>query len=274
MPTTSGPLEVVSEKDHADAPFFSIVTVSLNAASHIGEAIDSVVAQTYDDYEYVVVDGGSMDQTLEILQRSESQLSGRLRWRSEPDNGLYDAMNKGLQRARGEYVVFLGADDRLAPGALASVKAALAQHPDADIVCGATRVFGERDEWREPPRSYRDSRIPKRAPARHQSIYCKRDRLLSVGGFNTRYSIAADYDLYLKLIEAGATEVLLEAPLSEFRLGGVSSAAAMPTAREYFDVRVAHGASRLVQRFVLLKSVAAAAAFRWSRGVVAAWRRS
>ena len=81
---------------------------------------------------------------------------------------------------------------------------------------------------------------------------------MEAGGFDTHYRIAADYDLYLRLLEAGAREALVSETLSEFRLGGISSSSALRTAREYRDVRVAHGGSRIVQQLAMAKSVAAA----------------
>ena len=247
-------------------PLFSVVTVCLNAEAHIGEALRSVVDQRYDSLELVVVDGGSTDTTVDIIRRFESELGDRIRWSSEPDSGLYDAMNKGLSAATGRYIVYLGADDRLAPGALQTVERALHTHEWPEIVAGSVRVFGGATEWVERPRSYASRRMPKRAPARHQSIFVARQALLDVGGFDTRYRIAADYDIYLKLVQAGAREALVDDVLSEFRLGGVSSSSAVRTARQYRDVRIAHGSNRAWEQLVLAKSVAAATVVGALRG--------
>jgi len=250
----------------SDHPLFSIVTVCLNAEAHIAEAIESVLAQSCADYEYLVVDGGSTDGTLGVLGAYESRVDGRLRWVSERDDGLYDAMNKGLALTRGEYVEFLGADDRLRPGALDAVARALETAPRPDIVCGATHVFGPTGTWDEAPRRVLRRGLPARVPAGHQSTFVRREVIQAAGGFDQRFRIAADYDLYLRLVEAGRTERLLDEALSEFRLGGVSSRSARATAREYRDVRVAHGANPVVEELVMLKSAAAATAFAvWMR---------
>jgi len=234
-------------------PLLTVAVVCLNAATHIAEALDSVLRQEFDDMELVIIDGGSTDGTLDVIRGYEPRFSGRLRWSSEPDKGLYDAMNKALGVARGEYIVFLGADDRLLPRALATAAAAIDDAP-VDIVCGATRVIGEGGGWTESPRLVMRRGLPKSAPARHQSIYVRRELAARIGGFDTRYRIAADYDLYLRLKAAGARETLIDSPLSEFRLGGLSSRNAMATAREYRDIRVAHGANAFVEHFVAYKS--------------------
>ena len=249
------------------SPLFTIVTVCLDSAAHIAEAIESVLDQTFGDFEYVIVDGGSTDGTLDVVREYERRVGGRIRCVSEPDEGLFDAMNKALSLAKGEYVEFLGADDRLEPGGLAVVAAVVRADPRPDIVCGATYVFGPDGSWREPARTKVRGGLAQRAPARHQSIFVRRDAILSAGGFDLRFRIAADYELYLRLVEAGNREVLIGDTLSQFRLGGASSINALATAREYRDARIAHGASPLLQEIVMLKSALAATLF-------AAWKHA
>lgn len=247
----------------------SVAIVCLDAGKHLAQALESVLAQSAEACELVVIDGGSTDDTLEILRRYETHFSGRMRWVSEPDAGLYDAMNKALALVRGEYTVYLGADDRLVDGALDVVRRVIVADPrHPDIICGATRVVSERggDSWTEGPESVVRRQLPQKAPSRHQSIYVRTDALRAVGGFRTRFSIAADYDLYLRLCASGLAEVLIDDVLSEFRLGGVSSRSGLVTAREYRDVRVAHGASPAIEQILMVKSALAAASF-------AAWRR-
>lgn len=246
-------------------PLISIVIVCLDAGGTIAEAIGSVLSQSFEDFELVVVDGGSVDGTLGIVGEHESRSGGRMRWVSETDEGLFDAMNKALAIATGEYVEFLGADDRLRPAALQAVARTLdASSPD--IVCGACHVFGQRAEWDEPASRKIRRGLPQRAPARHQSIFVRRETLLGVGGFDRRFRIAADYELYLRLVDAGSTEVLIADTLSDFRLGGVSSTDAWATARDYRDVRVSHGANPLVEQLMMVRSAMAATAFAlWKR---------
>jgi glycosyltransferase involved in cell wall biosynthesis len=173
---------------------------------------------------------------------------------SEPDTGLYDAMNKGLALARGEFIAYVGADDHLAPGALQAVAKVIQDDPGVQIVCGATKVLGPDGGWHEPASPLVRRHMPQRAPARHQSIFVRTQDLQAAGGFDTNYRIAADYDAYLNLVEAGVQQRLIPETLSEFRLGGASSRDALATARDYRDVRIAHGANPLVEGAVMWKS--------------------
>jgi glycosyltransferase involved in cell wall biosynthesis len=232
----------------------------------LAEALDSVLAQEFSDYEYVVVDGGSTDTTLDILRAYEPRFAGRLSWTSGPDSGLFDAMNKALPLAVGDYLQYLGADDRLAPGALSAVARALDASPRPDIVCGAVHVFGPNGSWDESASHKIRRGLPQRAPSRHQSIFVRREAIIAAGGFDLRFRICADYELYLRLVEAGCTETLIAETLSDFRLGGVSSTDALATARDYRDARIAHGANPLVEELVSLKSALAAKVFAlWKR---------
>jgi len=254
--------------DEVPAVKFTVAIVCLNAQRHIAEALESVGAQAGEDFELLVIDGGSTDETLAIVAEYAKRSGDRVRVVSEPDEGLFDAMNKALRLAAGEYIVYLGSDDHLVPGALAAVGSALDADP-VDIVCGAVRVIGEGGGWTESPRLVIRRGLPRSAPARHQSIYVRRDLAEHVGGFDTRYRIAADYDLYLRLKAAGAREMLVDSLLSEFRLGGVSSSNAMATAREYRDIRVAHGANAFIESIAAYKSALGVALFALRHRVTA-----
>jgi len=253
--------ELVKDSSSKTPVHFSVVIVCLNAEKHIGEALESVAEQDHPSFEAVVIDGGSTDGTLAVIGGYQKRRPGLLRLTSGKDSGIYDAMNKGLAQVRGDYVVYLGADDRMAPGALATVAAAAEKHGHPRIICGATRVFGDGGVWEEPARSFRGRAIPKRAPARHQSIHVAREALVAIGGFDLSWRIASDYDAYLRLAEQGAEELLIPEVLSEFRLGGVSSTLRLATAAEYRDIRVAHGANPFFQSLVMVKSLAAVTLF-------------
>lgn len=107
----------------------TVITVCRNSAATLQDTLESVLAQSWTGYEYLVVDGGSTDGTLEMLQDVEERFHGRLKWISEPDNGIYDAMNKGVRMSSGDVVGFLNADDYYQDnGVLETIAGAFAQH--------------------------------------------------------------------------------------------------------------------------------------------------
>jgi glycosyltransferase involved in cell wall biosynthesis len=132
-------LERATRHKLGDTPLVSIVTPSYNQGRFIRTTIESVLGQTYPYVEYVVVDGGSTDGTVEILR----EYGDRFRWTSEPDSGQTNAINKGLAAARGEIVAYLNSDDVLLPDAVASVVAYLRAHPECDLVYGDADIIDE-----------------------------------------------------------------------------------------------------------------------------------
>ena len=101
-------------------PQFSIITICYNSSATIERTIKSVLAQTFTDYEYIIVDGGSKDSTLDIVKKYEPLFDGRMKWKSEPDKGIYDAMNKGISRSSGTIIGIVNSDDWLEADALES----------------------------------------------------------------------------------------------------------------------------------------------------------
>ena len=102
-------------------PFISIATPCWNSEKTIERTIKSVLAQTFTDYEYIIVDGGSTDGTLDIIKKYEPFFGGRMKWKSEPDKGLYDAFNKGVERSTGVYCWNVNSDDYIEPDALLKI---------------------------------------------------------------------------------------------------------------------------------------------------------
>lgn len=116
-----------------DNPFFSIVIANYNYGGMIGCAIESVLNQDCDDYELIIIDGGSSDNSVNVVKQYESRIAY---WISEPDSGQSNAFNKGFSKAKGRYISWLNADDILLPGALREVKRALTMHPECDWATG------------------------------------------------------------------------------------------------------------------------------------------
>jgi glycosyltransferase involved in cell wall biosynthesis len=200
------------------APFVSIVTVTFNAAAHLVPTIESVLAQTHRPLEYVIVDGGSTDGTVDIIKRYEKHLA---RWVSEPDRGIYDAMNQSLGLVQGEWVNFMNAGDVFASPE--SVAGALVGLP-----AGAEVVYGSYDL------AYRTFHKHKPAPAdlsglvwgmavNHQSVFV-RTGVARAHPFDLGYPLAADFGQLLGLYRAGAKFHRADQTVARFADGGVSAA--------------------------------------------------
>lgn len=183
----------------ASLPLVSIVTPSLNQARFLEETIRSVLGQDYPRLEYLVVDGGSIDGSLEIIRRYEDRLAW---WISEPDRGQTDALNKGFARAKGEIFAWLNSDDAYLPGAVAEAVEYLQSHPEAGMVYGDANLVDE------------EGRVIGRFPARQtdyrrllrgyvhipqQATFFRAELWRRVGPLDPSFYFAMDYDLWVRI---------------------------------------------------------------------------
>jgi glycosyltransferase involved in cell wall biosynthesis len=203
----------------------SIVTVCYNSATTIGDTLRSVEAQQFEDYEHIVIDGASTDNTLDVVRSARHP---RLQVHSEPDKGIYDAMNKGLFKAKGDYVQFLNSDDYLASSDALSAFAEAADQSDADCIFGET-AFVNSAEHSKFTRFYGTGRfrpwwLRVGAMPPHPSMFVKRDLMLRLGAFDTSYRYAGDFDFIARaLLRERARWIPLRKTISCFRVGGVST---------------------------------------------------
>jgi GT2 family glycosyltransferase len=246
-------------------PSFTIVTPCLNGAATLSATLASVRDQRYDgDVEHVVVDGGSTDGTLDILAAAPG-----VRYVSEPDRGLSDAVNKGIRMATGDVIGWLNADDVYLPGALAQVGTALARRPGTLWATGPCLIIDA--DGREIRRfvtgyksfllrrySYRMHLVQNFVPA--PSTFVRRQAFDRIGVFDERFKYSMDYDLWLRLGRIGAP-LVLDQPLAAFRMaeGSLSMtgferqfAEHVQNAREHGDGhRVAVAANALASRAIV-----------------------
>jgi glycosyltransferase involved in cell wall biosynthesis len=201
----------------SNEPLFSLVTVTFNAAKTVQKAIDSVRAQRFRDFEYLVIDGGSTDGTVE-LARAASDVVTRVV--SEKDRGISDAFNKGVLLARGRFIGMVNADDWYEPDALATVAAELERVP-ADVYCGLQRYWdGEGREagvYEVEPAHLRSF-----MSVNHIASFARRALFVEHGGFKLSYRAAMDYELYLRFFVRGARFQRVGAVLANMSLGGTS----------------------------------------------------
>ena len=205
-------------------PKLSIITPSLNQAQYLEQTILSVLDQNYEPLEYIIIDGGSTDGSVEIIKKYENRLAC---WVSEPDRGQAHAINKGLQRATGDIVAFLNSDDLYLPGAFAAVERYFSEHPAAQWICGDTLMFGDgkKDE-------VISAQVPKTAAdclcwaylAPQPGMFWKRELLRD--GFAERWRYCFDHELYVRLLLEGRRCEHLETPLAAYRLHAASKTVA------------------------------------------------
>lgn len=182
----------------------SVITATFNSAHTVRDTFDSVLGQDYGDYEYIVVDGGSNDGTLDIIREYEPLFGGRMRWISEPDKGIYDAMNKGIGMAAGDVVGLLNSDDFYTSGNILSAVAAAFDDDSLDAVYGDIHYVNDKD-LRTCVRYYSSKPFLRWLmrfgfmPA-HPSFYCKRSVYEKYGAYDLSYKVAADFECLLRLI--------------------------------------------------------------------------
>jgi glycosyltransferase involved in cell wall biosynthesis len=199
-------------------PTISIVTPSYEQGRFLERTIYSVLSQGYPALEYVVQDGGSSDETIEVIRRYERQL---VRWASERDNGQADAINRGFAGSSGEIMAWLNSDDLLLPGALAYVARYFAEHPEVDVVYGHRVMIDERDgqigAWIMPPHDDFALTVADYIP--QETLFWRRSIWeASGGGLDTDFGYALDWDLLLRFRDAGARMVRLPRFLGAFRI--------------------------------------------------------
>ena len=215
----------------ASQPSIAVILVCRNPGPRLHDALESVWSQDF-SAELIVIDGASTDGTREWLEHRRAHFA---RLVSEPDAGVYAAMNKGLRLATADWVLFLGADDRLATSSMLDEAGRLLAKTDADVAVGGAR--------------YEDGRLYTFAGARsairrnfihHQAAFYRRDTFIRCGEFDSLLRIQADYDQNLRLVGAGARFATLPLLVAECGAGGLSDAGHWTNYREEIRVRHRH----------------------------------
>lgn len=202
-------------------PFVSIVTIVLNDAKGLQKTHKSILSQSFSNYDWIVIDGGSNDGAIEFLNSLSCPI---LMWSSQKDRGIYDAMNRGVSMCSGDYVVFMNAGDTFFNSeTLARVAEYLsANSPNADVLFGGAMLsFSKSGRM-----AYRPPRLVKKSlwhglPANHQATYYRRS-LLSQTPYDLKYPLCGDYYLAATLMRNGACALYLDEPLAIFEVGGQS----------------------------------------------------
>ena len=217
-----------------ESPLFSIVTITFNAEATLPATLQSVECQTFTDYEYLVVDGASTDGTVALARASRAVTSIT----SEPDRGLYDAMNKGLHRATGRYLIFLNAGDALhSPDTLQKIARSI-EKTGADIVYGETALVDARRHFIAMRRLQAPEVLTVRSFRMgmlvcHQAFIVRR---AIAPDYNLRYLYSADYDWCIRCMQVARTMTNTHETLIDYLNEGVTTANRKASLRERYDI--------------------------------------
>ncbi|HLX31752.1 MAG TPA: glycosyltransferase family 2 protein [Gaiellaceae bacterium] len=181
-----------------ELPLVSVVTPSLNQAATVAATLESVRAQTYPRIEHIVVDGGSTDGTLEILRKAGG--GDALRWTSEPDSGMYDALNKGFAAASGEVLAYLNTDDAWFPWTVESAVAALRDHPEAGFVFGDLLIVAPSGKQRLDLHSpFRLAFLRRHAFLAQPTVFFRREVWEQAGAFDQSLQLLGDCEYWMRI---------------------------------------------------------------------------
>ncbi|WP_373275032.1 glycosyltransferase family 2 protein [Parapedobacter tibetensis] len=219
------------------SPKLTVITIVYNNVSNIERTIQSIINQTYPHIEYIVVDGGSTDGTLAIISRYADHIS---RWVSEPDNGIYDAMNKGLAMASGDYVLFMNSGDEIYEED--TVEQVFASAADADIYYGETEMYDE--NWQSL--GLRRHAIPEKFTWKsfrygmnisHQAIYV---RWAIAEPYDLQYQLSADIDWVIRAAKKAGKIVNTKRMVAKYQVGGMSKKRHWQSLKERFRIFSRH----------------------------------
>ncbi len=201
-------------------PLITIVTTVFNAKNTLEMTINSVLKQTYKNIEYIVIDGESTDGTLQIIKKYNQGISF---WLSEPDKGIYDGMNKGIDHSHGEILLFLNADDQLHDKYV--IRDIVNKfYNQVDVLCGRALINNKKFKCIYPTLKLpRENKIKTISAVNHQAVFIKRYVLLKSNKFNTKYKIAGDVDLFYKIFSSNYKIRYTDRLIVKFTTGGLGS---------------------------------------------------
>lgn len=253
------------KKSRTDQPLVTIITVAFNGARQIEATIRSVISQTYGNIEYLVVDGGSDDGTLDILRKYEDRIDY---WVSERDTGIYEAMNKGVDLAGGNWINFINAGDELFDeNTIGSIFSDVTKTHGVDVIYGdVLMVYPQYEGMSKIRKAGRLSDLWKGMQFSHQSVLIAAE-YIKLNKFNPAYRLAADFDLLYSAYRQSRTFFYTGQTMASTSAGGVSDIKRVQVYRErlrivslmndkvpfflYYSIRMVDACARLVLKWVL-----------------------
>ncbi|OGI07276.1 MAG: hypothetical protein A2Y40_05415 [Candidatus Margulisbacteria bacterium GWF2_35_9] len=198
-------------------PLFTIITVCLNSEKTIKQTIESVLNQTCQDFEYIIVDGISTDSTLQIIKEHDPQFKGKMKWISEKDEGIYFAMNKAISMSKGRIIGIINSDDWYAIDALEHVSRAYLKNRTGGVFYGIARAISNEQEFKLV--RVHHAHLYKYM-MKHPTCFVQKMYYDKYGIFNTTYRVVADYDFLIRVKMGGGEFIPLDYVLASYRDGG------------------------------------------------------
>jgi glycosyltransferase involved in cell wall biosynthesis len=234
----------IEKNSEIDRPLVSVITVVFNGEKFLEQTILSVINQTYSNVEYLIIDGVSSDGTLEIIKKYDDRLDY---WISEPDKGIYDAMNKGIASANGELIGIINSDDWYENNTIFEVVKMYRINPAADIIHGLHKLW---DESELIGIIGHTKSFLKYGMISHPTCFVKNEIYKKHGLYNTEFRIAADYELMLRYNSMNLTFVFIDKVLANFRNSGLSNRLEKQIIFETVDIKRRYSLISLSQMYI------------------------
>jgi len=220
------------KKNETNNPLISVITIVYNGDKYIEQTINSVIDQSYNNVEYIIIDGGSTDGTLDIIKKYEKQIDY---WVSEPDEGISDAFNKGISLCTGEIIGIINADDWYE----INVFEKISLNMQYDVVHGQLQYW--KDSLKLELFMPNQLKLDKEMTLNHPTCFVKRDVYNKIGGYSCEFNISMDYDFLLRVNNHNMKFHYLPFVIANMRYCGVSDINWISTYKEVFKVKVKNG---------------------------------
>ena len=226
---------------------FTVITVCFNSEKTIKCTFESILNQTYKNIEYIVIDGNSSDSTLQIIKSYQQKFTEKgisYRWISEPDRGIYDAMNKGINLSEGNLIGILNSDDWYETNALENIKN-LYNKSNADFIHGNLNLYSPEKEFIKTLKPKKNYIVKRKMPFFHPTSFVSKKIYNKLDGYSLNYKICSDYDLIIKIINNNFKISYLDKVITNFTIGGVSTTSIKEALQESHFVRINNGYNRV-----------------------------
>jgi glycosyltransferase involved in cell wall biosynthesis len=228
----------------------SVITITFNSENTLRETIESVLSQDYKDLEYIIVDGGSTDGTIDIIRNYEDKIS---KWISEPDQGISDAFNKGIAMSSGELIGIINSDDMYLHDAISSIVATIDEN--TDVIHGNMIMFGE-----NRPETLHKQKVPlthfyKGMAVHHPATFIRARAYKKYGFYNLKYKSSMDRELLLRMYHKGAIFQYIDLCVAKYRRGGTSTKLFHIAQNETREISVKYGMPKYKANIIRLRSM-------------------